>query len=108
MLETIHDAAAQAEVFVHHGIDGSADGENRQPVGERQQCQNRQPEVRHREKKQGDRAQDVVDDRAASRYLHQCDDDAERKAGDERHSHQQQSIGQSGGEDFAHGKIVRE
>src|SRR2546423_8211696 len=93
MLQAIGDASGEAHVVVHDRIHRTTDGKNRQPVGERQQRQNRQPEIRHREKQQRDSAQRVVYDGTAPRYLNQRNQNPKGEAADEGYRHQQERVG---------------
>jgi len=99
---------AEPPVIVEHLIMGATHGKKRQPVREREQRQEREPEVRHRDEEERDATEHVISRRAAPCDLREGDEDSERKAADERYDHEKERIRKRGREHFAHRALVRE
>ena len=108
MPEPVDDSPSESHVVVHHRVHRTTDREDRQPVGEREKRQDREPEIGHRKKEEGDPAERVVSRGSASGHLNEGDENAECEAPHQRDRHQEQSIGQRSGEDFTHRLVVGE
>src|SRR6266566_198379 len=97
-----------SHVFMHYRIYRSTNRKDRQPVREREQRQDREPEVGHREEEERDAAQDAVRRGPAARDLDERDEDAEGEASDERDEHEEQRIRNRASQNFTNRTLVRE
>ena len=106
MPDPVDELAPRSHVLVHHRIDGTAHRKNRQPVGEGEERQDGQPEIRHGEKEQRDAAQDVISRGPAPRHLHQCDQYSEGEAPNQRDAHEQERVRERVREDITHWPVM--
>jgi len=107
MAQSVDESSPESHVVVHH-IDRAPNRKERQPIGEGEQCEDCEPEIRHRKEKEGDPTQSVIDNRAAAGNLDEGDEDAEGEAADEGDAHEKQCVRKRAAKDFKYWPLVRD
>jgi hypothetical protein len=93
VLDSVDDPLAEREVRVHHRVDRSPGGQDRNPVRECQQHHHGQPEVRQRIEDESNGAEHAVRELPAPDRLGHTERDPDGEAARQRQRHQEKRVG---------------